>query len=110
MQKTFDCAIIDVFEGYIMNEQQKEILRIAQEECAEVIQAISKIFRFGIDEVYQGQTNRERLAGELGDLQCMITLLKQYNVVNETEIFKAELNKRNRLTQWSDIFKEEIIQ
>jgi NTP pyrophosphatase (non-canonical NTP hydrolase) len=93
-----------------MNEQQKEILRIAQEECAEVIQAISKIFRFGIDEVYQGQTNRERLAGELGDLQCMITLLKQYNVVNETEIFKAELNKRNRLTQWSDIFKEEIIQ
>lgn len=93
-----------------MNEQQKEILRIAQEECAEVIQAISKIFRFGIDEVYEGQTNRQRLAGELGDLQCMITLLKQYNVVEDTEIFKAELNKRNRLTQWSDIFKEERIQ
>ena len=93
-----------------MNEQQKEILRITQEECAEVIQAISKIFRFGIDEVYEGLTNRQRLAGELGDLQCMITLLKQYDVVKETEIFSAELNKRNRLTQWSDIFKEETVQ
>jgi len=93
-----------------MNEQQKEILRITQEECAEVIQAISKIFRFGIDEVYEGLTNRQRLAGKLGDLQCMITLLKQYDVVKETEIFSAELNKRNRLTQWSDIFKEETVQ
>ncbi len=93
-----------------MNEKQKEILRITQEECAEVIQAISKIFRFGVDENFQGQTNRQRLAGELGDLQCMITLLKQYDVVQDTEIFTAELNKRNRLTQWSDIFKEDKIQ
>lgn len=93
-----------------MNEKQKEILRITQEECAEVIQAISKIFRFGVDEIYQDQTNRQRLAGELGDLQCMITLLKQYDVVKDTEIFTAELNKRNRLTQWSDIFKEDKLQ
>ena len=93
-----------------MNEKQKEILRITQEECAEVIQAISKIFRFGVDENFQGQTNRQRLAGELGDLQCMITLLKQYDVEQDTEIFTAELNKRNRLTQWSDFFKEDKIQ
>lgn len=110
MKKSFGCAIIDVFEGYIMNTKQKEILRITQEECAEVIQAISKIFRFGVDETYEGQTNRQRLAGELGDLQCMITLLKQYDVVKDTEIFTAELNKRNRLTQWSDIFKEDKLQ
>jgi len=93
-----------------MNDKQKEILRITQEECAEVIQAISKIFRFGIDEVYQGQTNRQRLEAELGDLQCMISLLKETNLVNEFAVYKEEMNKRNRLIEWSDIFKEERLQ
>lgn len=93
-----------------MNEKQKEILRITQEECAEVIQAISKIFRFGIDEVFEGQTNRQRLQAELGDLQCMISLLKESSVVDDHSVHKEEMNKRNRLTTWSDIFKEEAIQ
>jgi NTP pyrophosphatase (non-canonical NTP hydrolase) len=95
----------------IMNEKQSEVLRITQEECAEVVQAISKIFRFGIDEVYEGQTNKQRLASELGDLQCMINLVKQFGVVTEEEIYRAELHKRNRLGMWSNIFdKEEVIQ
>ena len=49
----------------MMNQKQDEVLRIAQEECAEVIQAISKIFRFGLDESYEGKTNRERLQMKL---------------------------------------------
>jgi len=93
-----------------MNEKQKEILRITQEECAEVIQAISKIFRFGIDEMFDGQTNRQRLQAELGDLQCMISLLKETDVVNDFGVHREEMNKRNRLTKWSDIFKEDILQ
>jgi len=32
-----------------IDKQTKEVFCIAQEECAEVTQAISKIFRFGID-------------------------------------------------------------
>jgi len=32
-----------------MQNSHKEVLLIAQEECAEVTQAISKVFRFGID-------------------------------------------------------------
>jgi hypothetical protein len=35
-----------------MNDKQKEVMLIAQEECAEVIQAISKVFRFGMDDVH----------------------------------------------------------
>jgi NTP pyrophosphatase (non-canonical NTP hydrolase) len=94
-----------------MNKKQSEVMRITQEECAEVIQAISKVFRFGIDEVYEGQSNKQRLASELGDLQCMINLVKQFGVVSEEEIYKAELNKRNRLGMWSNIFtKEEVVQ
>ena len=44
-----------------MNGKQKEILLIAQEECAEVTQAISKVFRFGIDATHNDKSNRERL-------------------------------------------------
>jgi len=85
--------------------KEHEILSIAQEECAEVIQAISKIFRFGLDGLYEGQTNRQRLESELGDLQCMITLLKECGIVDEHSIEIAELSKANRLTKWSNIFK-----
>ena len=47
----------------------EEILDILQEECAEVIQAISKCRRFGIENVYKdGGTQREHLVQELGDV------------------------------------------
>ena len=60
-----------------MNKKYEEILRITQEECAEVIQAISKISRFGIDNLKPGKpkTNREHLEEELGDLLAMIDIL-----------------------------------
>ena len=55
-------------------DKETEILSIAQEECAEVIQAISKCFRFGLDNVKPGKpkTNREHLEEELGDLMAML--------------------------------------
>ena len=53
-----------------MNEKTKEVMDILQEECAEVIQAVSKISRFGIDNMKPGKplTNREHLEEELGDM------------------------------------------
>ena len=54
---------------YDENEKLHETLIITQEECAEVIQVISKIMRFGLDE------NDHRLESELGDLLCMVDLL-----------------------------------
>ena len=50
--------------------------------------------------------HRERLEMELGDLQCMITLLKQYDIVDESKVYKAEVAKRSRLGKWSNIFTE----
>ena len=35
-----------------MNDKIKETLIITQEECAEVIQAVSKVMRFGFDSCY----------------------------------------------------------
>ena len=86
-----------------MDKQTKELLCIAQEECAEVAQAISKIFRFGIDMSWKGQTNQERLEEELGDLQAMINLLQEHNIVRTAKIIEATLEKRNKLSIWSNI-------
>jgi NTP pyrophosphatase (non-canonical NTP hydrolase) len=91
-----------------MNDKQSEVLRITQEECAEVIQAISKVFRFGLDETFEGKTNKQGLASELGDLQCMINLIQEHGIVSKEEIRNAEISKRNRLQMWSTIFEKEV--
>ncbi len=88
-----------------MQEVEKEIMAITQEECAEVIQAISKVFRFGIDNSHNGVTNREHLTTELGDLHCMIELMVESKMVDRQELLYASGNKRKKLITWSNIFK-----
>ena len=81
---------------------------ILQEECAEVIVAISKISRFGADNFKPGKlkTNREHLAEELGDLQAMIDLCIKFNLVGSEQVSVAADNKITKLKQWSNIFEE----
>ena len=86
-----------------MNNQDHEILSITQEECSEVIQAISKIFRFGIDTEWQGETNREHLEEEIGDLQAMINLLIEHKVVDIKNVENATIKKTLKLKKWSSI-------
>ena len=92
-----------------MNEKEKEILLIMQEECAEVTQAISKIFRFGMDAKHpnEDRDNRQRLEEELGDLVCMVGLLINQNIVNESNVEKAAEMKLKKLKTWSNIFSEQ---
>ena len=92
-----------------MNSKENEILLITQEECAEVTQAISKCYRFGLDNFKPGKpkTNRQHLAEELGDLQAMIDLCTDYDLVDREEVLTAASNKIAKLKQWSTIFKED---
>ena len=90
-----------------LTNQQKEILLIAQEECAEVTQAISKIFRFGLLEKYADKTNQERLEEEIGDLVCMIELMEDTGIIDPEFIRKASMTKRIKLEKWSTIFNKE---
>jgi NTP pyrophosphatase (non-canonical NTP hydrolase) len=87
-----------------MNE---EALLILSEECAEVIQAISKCQRFGIDAYKPGRpkTNREHLEEELGDLLAMIDILKETNVVSIENMEIAKHAKFEKLKCWSNIDK-----
>jgi NTP pyrophosphatase (non-canonical NTP hydrolase) len=59
----------------------KEVMAILQEECAEVIQAVSKINRFGMESEWQGITNKQSLITEIGDVLAIISIL-----VDETDI------------------------
>ena len=62
----------------------KEVMAILQEECAEVIQAVSKINRFGMESEWQGVTNKQHLVIEIGDLIAMIKILIEETDINIT--------------------------
>lgn len=88
-----------------MNDKQREILVITQEECAEVIQEISKIFRFGITETHkEGMLHQEKLEIEVGDLLCMISLMTQHGLIRSDQVTTAIENKQIKLKQWSKIY------
>jgi NTP pyrophosphatase (non-canonical NTP hydrolase) len=89
-----------------INESNREILLITQEECAEVTQAISKVFRFGMEDQHNGISNREHLEEEIGDLMCMIDLLIDSGMVSEATVMSAKSKKLAKLTKWSNIFKD----
>jgi hypothetical protein len=93
-----------------MDDKVKEILLITQEECAEVTQAISKVFRFGFDDCWpRGEdwvpTNKERLEEEVGDLLCMIDVMVENGIISDENLNKARIRKRGKLKTWSSIFK-----
>lgn len=86
-----------------MNEQMNEIMDITQEECAEVIQAISKIRRFGLFSVHNGVSNQAHLEEEVGDLVCMIDLMIEHGMIDKVSVYEASKRKRAKLAQWSGI-------
>ena len=91
-----------------MDDKVKEILLITQEECAEVTQAISKVFRFGLNERWPepiDPTNKERLEEEAGDLLCMIDIMVENGIISDENLNKARTSKRQKLKTWSSIFK-----
>ncbi len=92
-----------------MHSKQKEALDILQEECAEVIVAVSKISRFGIDNYKPNKplTNRQHLAEELGDLQAMIEIMYELDIVYPSEVKQYAEAKREKLKKWSNIFSTE---
>jgi len=88
-----------------MKDGDNEVMDITQEECAEVIQAISKIRRFGLDNAKPGTnyTNREHLEEELGDVLAMIDILQINNIVSWGNLHRAKRAKIEKLKKWSNI-------
>ena len=88
-----------------MDEQNNEVMDILQEECAEVIQAVSKIRRFGIEgkQPHHDCNNREHLEEEVGDMLAMIDILMVNNIVSWGNLHQAKRAKIEKLKKWSNI-------
>lgn len=95
-----------------MNKQTRELLNITLEECAEVTQAISKVFRFGFEGAHPNTpdvTNKMHLEEEIGDLLCMIDLLQDKGILDPNNIAAAFYNKKEKLRKWSpDALNDEL--
>ena len=90
-----------------MQEKINEAMNILSEECAEVIQAVSKCHRFGLDNLKPGKplTNAQHLEGEIGDLLAMVDLLKLKGIVTDAGLETAKLAKIEKLKKWSSIYE-----
>jgi NTP pyrophosphatase (non-canonical NTP hydrolase) len=89
----------------IANKTQ-EALIILQEECAEVIQAASKIYRFGLDNSHKsGNTQRANLEMEIGDMLALVDILIEQGVVDLNNLNTAKLNKIEKLKIWSKLYE-----
>lgn len=88
-----------------LTKKQYEVMNITMEECAEVIQALSKVFRFGLDGVHpeSGTINKDHLITEMGDLYAMLGLLENHLQLDKNYILEAKIKKLEKLTKWSNI-------
>lgn len=87
----------------MITDLDREVMLITQEECAEVTQAISKVFRFGFLSEHNGRNNRQHLEEEIGDLMCMVDLMRESNLINWDNVIDASAKKRDKLRKWSNI-------
>jgi len=78
-------------------DKLQELLIITMEECGELIQECSKSIR---KEHYY---NNKELTDEIGDVLCMIELLKSNELVNEHELNRRITLKKLKLKKWSNL-------
>lgn len=71
-----------------------ELKIILIEECAELIQSITKMLRFG-----ENEKNLERVRQEAADVKVMIKLLE--NVLGDLQSY--EESKKKKLQIWSEL-------
>lgn len=84
----------------MIEDRKIELMTILNEECAEVIQASSKVLRFNTSQ------NLQNLEKELGDLQCMIELVIQFGYANKKNVNQRIPEKIEKLKKFSDLFTE----
>jgi NTP pyrophosphatase (non-canonical NTP hydrolase) len=80
----------------------EEMLVITMEECGELTQACSKYIRSKGRAKY-----RQNLREEIGDVMCMIEILKMSGMVTDKQIQERMEEKKKKLDKWSNIFDED---
>ena len=87
-----------------LTSYQDELLEILAEECGEMVQEKSKIFRFGYEEQSEhikGKTHRECLEQEIGDLLAMIEMIVDSDIgITYNGIEAAKQRKLKKVPKW----------
>lgn len=89
-------------------DKKTESLVLLMEECSEVIQAATKILRWGPDSNNNGileKTNMEHLITEMGDVVALCSMVAIIWGINPEEIEDASVDKLERLKLYSGLFK-----
>ena len=73
-----------------------ELMVITMEECGELIQACSKAIRCN-------DYHNDSLKEEIGDVMCMIELIKSNGLITQREIDNQIQTKRMKLMKWSKL-------
>ena len=73
-----------------------ELMVITMEECGELIQACSKA-------ICCNDYHNDSLKEEVGDVMCMIELIKSNGLITQREIDNQIQTKRMKLMKWSKL-------
>lgn len=79
----------------------RDVLDKLQEECAEIIMAAAKAKTFGLIDSWEGETNRQKLETEIGDLLCVISILVDNKVLDHDTIEVARFVKFLKMKTWA---------
>jgi len=78
---------------------------VVQEECAEVIQAISKIRRFGMINHITGYDNQGHLEEEIGQLYAALDALIEEWALDKREIIRHLEAKEQAIVKWASYYE-----
>lgn len=99
--------------GKPLTDYERELLVILMEECAEVIQAASKLIRFGkenrpvgLGDPSEGLSNSVVLAHEIGDLEAVLQIANEADLYRSGDVVDGRRRKMDRLSyfmQYGDV-------
>jgi NTP pyrophosphatase (non-canonical NTP hydrolase) len=89
-----------------MNKRE-HIFTVLQEECAEVIQCVSKIKRFGLTNTQpaSGMLNLQILVNELNDLMAVVEMLEEDGLPKIRDDVKIQ-NKKQKVKHFLNVSKQ----
>lgn len=84
-----------------MNRTEYLLVQL-MEEAAEVQQAASKALRFGLDDIYDGISNRDRLGKEMTDFNAVAQILWTKKILPDHGGPEAVREKIAKVNKWCD--------
>lgn len=86
-----------------------ELLDLLQEECAEVIQNVSKVRRFGLDNQYlNGEgTQQDALVKEIADMLLLVDLLEAHGLFDGYDLNDLKIAKSLKLAKWTKVYEQD---